>query len=79
MKIQECSYKDCIQDEINKTIKFKIQSMFHYIYKRKPTYQEYHEWFDKFIKNAECIVVNADIGVYDEDSSKWFEAVRMDL
>ena len=79
MKIPEYVSQNYIQDEINRTIKNKIEFMFHCIYERKPTYEEYHEWFDKFIKNAECTVVNADIGIYDEDSSKWFEAVRIDL
>jgi hypothetical protein len=61
------------QDLINRKIKHEIEMYFFSNYERKPTFEEFHEWFDKFVKNASCVITNADLGIYDDDETKWYQ------
>ncbi len=67
---------DYCQDQINRKIKFQIETLFFGLHERRPTKEEYLFWFDKFCKKAKCIVTNADIGVYDDDETQWYQEAK---
>jgi len=54
------------QDQINRKIKNDISMMFYVRFERKPTKEEYEEWFEKFKNGVLCRVTNYDLGIFED-------------
>lgn len=64
-EIHELWTNEYFVDLIERQIKYQISMYFHVHHDRKPTAEEYKEYFEMWKAQAECNVTDYDLGIFE--------------